>query len=83
VIAQEVMDVVPEAVSTFEDHEYLDGPTKDGDELIGRQRFFQVDYGAIAAYAVQVCKEQEEEIISLRNDIEELKLIVNSLLESK
>ena len=83
VIAQEVMEVVPEAVSTFEDHEYLVGPTKDGEELVGRQRFFQVDYGAIAAYAVQVCKEQEEEIVSLRNDIEELKLIVNSLLESK
>lgn len=83
VIAQEVMDVVPEAVSTFEDHEYLDGPTKDGNELIGRQRFFQVDYGAIAAYAVQVCKEQEDEIVSLRNDVEELKLIVKSLLKSK
>ena len=83
VIAQEVMEVVPEAVSTFEDHEYLVGPTKDGEELVGRQRFFQVDYGAIAAYAVQVCKEQEEEIISLRNDVEELKLIVKSLLESK
>lgn len=83
VIAQEVMEVVPEAVSTFEDHEYLAGPTQDGEELVGRQRFFQVDYGAIAAYAVQVCKEQEEEIISLRNDVEELKLIVKSLLESK
>lgn len=83
VIAQEVMEVVPEAVSTFEDHEYLAGPTKDGEELIGRQRFFQVDYGAIAAYAVQVCKEQEDEIISLRNDVEELKLIVKSLLDSK
>lgn len=83
VIAQEVMDVVPEAVSTFEDHEYLVGPTKDGTELVGRQRFFQVDYGAIAAYAVQVCKEQEDEIVSLRNDVEELKLIVKSLLDSK
>lgn len=83
VIAQEVMDVVPEAVSTFEDYEHLAGPTQDGEELVGRQRFFQVDYGAIAAYAVQVCKEQEEEIISLRNDVEELKLIVKSLLESK
>lgn len=83
VIAQEVMEVVPEAVSTFEDHEYLAGPTKDGEELIGRQRFFQVDYGAIAAYAVQVCKEQEDEIVSLRNDVEELKLIVKSLLDSK
>lgn len=83
VIAQEVMEVVPEAVSTFEDHEYLAGPTKDGEELIGSQRFFQVDYGAIAAYAVQVCKEQEDEIVSLRNDVEELKLIVKSLLDSK
>nr|DAT48331.1 MAG TPA: tail protein [Caudoviricetes sp.] len=83
VIAQEVMEVVPEAVSTFEDHEYLAGPTKDGEELIGRQRFFQVDYGAIAAYAVQVCKEQEDEIVSLRNDVEALKLIVKSLLDSK
>lgn len=83
VIAQEVMEVVPEAVSTFEDHEYLAGPTQDGEELVGRQRFFQVDYAAVAAYAVQVCKEQEDEIVSLRSDVEELKLIVKSLLDSK
>ncbi|WPK33244.1 hypothetical protein [Escherichia phage AV106] len=37
----------------------------------------------MAAYAVQVCKEQEEEIISSRNDVDELKLIVKSLLDSK
>lgn len=79
VIAQEVMDVVPEAVSTFEDHEYLAGPTQDGEELVGRQRFFQVDYGAIAAYAVQVCKEQEEELVSLRSELEELKAAVAAL----
>lgn len=79
VIAQEVMDVVPEAVSTFEDYEHLAGPTQDGEELVGRQRFFQVDYGAIAAYAVQVCKEQEEELVSLRSELEELKAAVAAL----
>ena len=82
VIAQEVMDVVPEAVSTFEDYEYLAGPTKDGEELVGRQRFFQVDYGAIAAYAVQVCKEQEEELVSLRSELEELKAAVAALTKA-
>lgn len=83
VIAQELMEVVPEAVSSYEDYAELQGPTFDGKELIGKQRFFQVDYAAVAAYAVQVCKEQEDEIVSLRNDVEELKLIVKSLLESK
>lgn len=82
VIAQEVMDVVPEAVSTFEDYEHLAGPTQDGEELVGRQRFFQVDYGAIAAYAVQVCKEQEEELVSLRSELEELKAAVAALTKS-
>lgn len=82
VIAQEVMDVVPEAVSTFEDYEYLAGPTQDGEELVGRQRFFQVDYGAIAAYAVQVCKEQEEELVSLRSELEELKAVVAALTKA-
>ena len=82
VIAQEVMDVVPEAVSTFEDYEHLAGPTQDGEELVGRQRFFQVDYGAIAAYAVQVCKEQEEELVSLRSELEELKAAVVALTKS-
>lgn len=83
IIAQEFMDVVPEAVSSYEDYAELQGPTFDGKELIGKQRFFQVDYAAVAAYAVQVCKEQEDEIVSLRNDVEELKLIVKSLLKSK
>ena len=82
VIAQEVMDVVPEAVSTFEDYEHLAGPTQDGEELVGRQRFFQVDYGAIAAYAVQVCKEQEEELVSLRSELEELKAAVAALTKA-
>lgn len=82
VIAQEVIDVVPEAVSTFEDYEYLAGPTKDGEALVGRQRFFQVDYGAIAAYAVQVCKEQEEELVSLRSELEELKAAVAALTKA-
>lgn len=82
VIAQEVMDVVPEAVSAFEDYEHLAGPTQDGEELVGRQRFFQVDYGAIAAYAVQVCKEQEEELVSLRSELEELKAAVAALTKS-
>lgn len=82
VIAQEVMDVVPEAVSTFEDYKYLAGPTQDGEELVGRQRFFQVDYGAIAAYAVQVCKEQEEELVSLRSELEELKAAVAALTKA-
>lgn len=82
VIAQEVMDVVPEAVSTFEDYEHIAGPTQDGEELVGRQRFFQVDYGAIAAYAVQVCKEQEEELVSLRSELEELKAAVAALTKA-
>src|SRR5699024_10528756 len=41
VIAQEIMEVVPEAISSFEDYQQLHGPTKDGSELIGKERFLQ------------------------------------------
>ena len=85
VIAQEIMEVVPEAVGTTykrkEDGVY--GVNQDGTPLFLEERYYTVDYGAVTAYTLQVCKEQEEEIVSLRNDVEELKLIVKSLLEIK
>lgn len=85
VIAQEFMDVVPEAVGTTyrrkEDGVY--GVNQDGTPLFLEERYYTVDYGAVTAYTLQVCKEQEEEIVSLRNEVEELKLIVKSLLNSK
>lgn len=80
VIAQEVQGVIPEAVSTFEDYDYLQGPTKDGSELIGKAEFLQVDYSAISAYLLQVCKEQEEDLKSMREEIEELKAAVSALI---
>ena len=80
VIAQEVQGVIPEAVSTFEDYDYLQGPTKDGSELIGKAGFLQVDYSAISAYLLQVCKEQEEDLKSMREEIEELKAAVSALI---
>lgn len=80
VIAQEVQGVIPEAVSTFEDYDYLQGPTKDGSELIGKAEFLQVDYSAISAYLLQVCKEQEEDLKSMREEIDELKAAVSALI---
>ena len=83
VIAQEIMEVVPEAISSFEDYQQLHGPTKDGSELIGKERFLQVDYSAVTAYILQVCKEQEEELRSLRSEVDELKSMVAKLVDLK
>ena len=83
VIAQEIMEVVPEAISSFEDYQQLHGPTKDGSELIGNERFLQVDYSAVTAYILQVCKEQEEELRSLRSEVDELKSMVAKLVDLK
>ena len=63
VIAQEVMEALPEAVGSFEKHE---GDDSSG-EVIGR--FFNVDQGGVVGLLVQVCREQELRIRALEEKL--------------
>ncbi|MDZ8787507.1 tail fiber domain-containing protein, partial [Escherichia coli] len=48
VIAQEVMEAIPEAVGSFTHYgEELQGPTVDGNELREETRYLNVDYAAV------------------------------------
>lgn len=63
VIAQEVMEALPEAVGSFEKYE---GGDSSG-EVIGR--FFNVDQGGVVGLLVQVCREQELRIRALEEKL--------------
>ena len=77
VIAQEVMDALPEAVGSFTHYgKALQGPTIDGNELREETRYLNVDYAAVTGLLVQVARETdnrvtelEEENASLRDNI--------------
>ncbi|EFB2693586.1 tail fiber domain-containing protein [Escherichia coli O157:H7] len=77
VIAQEVMEALPEAVGSFTRYgNELQGPTVDGNELREETRYLNVDYAAVTGLLVQVARETdnrvtelEEENASLRADI--------------
>lgn len=77
VIAQEVMEALPEAVGSFTHYgEALQGPTIDGNELREETRYLNVDYAAVTGLLVQVARETdnrvtelEEENVSLRANI--------------
>ena len=77
VIAQEVMEALPEAVGSFTHYgKELQGPTVDGNELREETRYLNVDYAAVTGLLVQVARETdnrvtelEEENISLRANI--------------
>lgn len=77
VIAQEVMEALPEAVGSFTHYgEALQGPTVDGNELREETRYLNVDYAAVTGLLVQVARETdnrvtelEEENASLRSNI--------------
>lgn len=79
VIAQEVMEALPEAISGGFDYEELHGPSTDGDRVLGEERYLAVDYSALTGLLVQVCRESDERISKLESEIEELKAIVSSL----
>lgn len=79
VIAQEVMEALPEAISGGFDYEELPGPSTDGDRVLGEERYLAVDYSALTGLLVQVCRESDERISKLESEIEELKAIVSSL----
>ncbi|WP_063116889.1 pyocin knob domain-containing S74 family peptidase [Escherichia coli] len=80
VIAQEVMEALPEAVGSFTHYgEELQGPTVDGRELREETRYLNVDYAAVTGLLVQVARETdnrvtelEEENASLRANIAEM-----------
>lgn len=80
IIAQEVMEALPEAVGSFTHYgEELHGPTVDGRELREETRYLNVDYAAVTGLLVQVARETdnrvtelEEENASLRANIAEM-----------
>lgn len=80
VIAQEVMEAIPEAVGSFTHYgKELQGPTIDGNELREETRYLNVDYAAVTGLLVQVARETddrvtelEEENTSLRANITEM-----------
>lgn len=80
VIAQEVMEALPEAVGGFKKYTNLDGPTKNGEQLVGEERFFSVDYAAVTGLLVKVCRESDERISKLEKEVEELKAAVSALI---
>ncbi|HAY4130571.1 TPA: phage tail protein [Escherichia coli] len=77
VIAQEVMEAIPEAVGSFTHYgKELQGPTVDGNELREETRYLNVDYAAVTGLLVQVARETdgrvtalEEENITLRKNL--------------
>ncbi|KYN50875.1 hypothetical protein AZ625_24105, partial [Escherichia coli] len=61
VIAQEVMEAIPEAVGSFTHYgEELQGPTVDGNELREETRYLNVDYAAVTGLLVQVARETDD-----------------------
>nr|DAN06666.1 MAG TPA: tail protein [Caudoviricetes sp.] len=80
VIAQEVMEALPEAVSSFVKYgDELHGATPDGSPLRSEERFLQVDYSAVTGLLVQVCRESDERISKLESLIEAQKAEIESL----
>ncbi|ARQ96316.1 hypothetical protein [Salmonella phage Stp1] len=90
VIAQEVMEALPEAVSGFTKYTDLEGPTLTGEQLVGEECFYSVDYAAITGLLVQAGRESDSRITALESEVSDLKkqiadltLVVNSLLANK
>jgi hypothetical protein len=69
VIAQEVMDALPEAVGSFTHYgEALQGPTIDGNELREETRYLNVDYAAVTGLLVQVARETDNRVTELEEE---------------
>lgn len=79
VIAQEVMEALPEAISGLSKYVDIPGVNKDGTQLQGEERYLGVDYSAVTGLLVQVCRESDERISKLEAEIEILKSTVASL----
>lgn len=69
VIAQEVMEALPEAVGSFTHYgEELQGPTVDGNELREETRYLNVDYAAVTGLLVQVARETDDRVTELEEE---------------
>ncbi|WP_105492296.1 tail fiber domain-containing protein [Escherichia coli] len=79
VIAQEVMEALPEAVGSFVQRKEIPGPTQDGLPLMTEERFYNVDYAAVTGLLVQVCREQDDRITSLEEQVKKLTEVVTEL----
>ncbi|HFN5568574.1 TPA: tail fiber domain-containing protein [Escherichia coli] len=69
VIAQEVIEALPEAVGSFTHYgEELQGPTVDGNELREETRYLNVDYAAVTGLLVQVARETDNRVTELEEE---------------
>lgn len=69
VIAQEVMEAIPEAVGSFTHYgKELQGPTIDGNELREETRYLNVDYAAVTGLLVQVARETDDRVTELEEE---------------
>lgn len=69
VIAQEVMEALPEAVGSFTYYgNELQGPTTDGNELREETRYLNVDYAAVTGLLVQVARETDNRVTELEEE---------------
>ena len=81
VIAQEVMDALPEAVGGTINLYETGEVDENGDPIREEQRFYSVDYAAVTGLLVQVCRESDDRISKLEQEIAELKSLVQQLLD--
>ncbi|HDV3823881.1 TPA: tail fiber domain-containing protein [Escherichia coli] len=69
VIAQEVIEALPEAVGSFTHYgKELQGPTVDGNELREETRYLNVDYAAVTGLLVQVARETDNRVTELEEE---------------
>lgn len=69
VIAQEVMEAIPEAVGSFTwKGKELEGPTQDGQKLREEARYLDVDYAAVTGLLVQVARETDDRVTALEEE---------------
>ncbi len=82
VIAQEVMEALPEAVGSFTHYgEALQGPTIDGNELREETRYLNVDYAAVTGLLVQVARETDNRVTELEEENASLRLTISAMDE--
>lgn len=82
VIAQEVMEALPEAVGSFTRYgEELQGPTIDGNKLREETRYLNVDYAAVTGLLVQVARETDNRVTKLEEENASLKANIAAMDE--
>lgn len=79
VIAQEVMEALPEAISGISKYVDIPGVNKDGSHLQGEERYLGVDYSAVTGLLVQVCRESDDRITKLEQENESLRTEIESM----